>query len=126
MVNSYCNTRWPCFDMKLKKRKEKKKNGASFFVLKNYTYMSAMFRPRHIIFIIARIHSSIFLHIVWFTIFACLQVAIPIIFIKGPKITSIHSLTHPLTIAAVTVYFQYVYVVPIVSSVVIQAVGGPY
>ena len=125
MVNSYCNTRWPCFDMKLKKRKEKKKSRA-FFMLKNYTYMGAMFRTRHIKFIIASVYLSIFLHIFWFTVFACLQMAFHKIFIKGPKITSIHSLTHPLTIAAVTVYFQYVYVVPIVSSVVLQTVGGPY
>ena len=89
------------------------------------TYMSAIFRTRHIIVVIARVHSSIFPHIGWFTIFACLQVAPPIIFIKGPEFTSMSSLTSPLTITAVTVRIHYLYVVPIVGSVVVQAVGGP-
>ena len=93
---------------------------------KTYAYMSAIFRTRHINVVIARVHSSIFPHIGGFTIFACLQVAFPKIFIKGPVFTSIPSLTPLLTITAVMYPFQYLYVVPIVSSVVVQAVGGPY
>ena len=88
--------------------------------------MSAIFRTRHINVVIARVHRSMYLHIGWFTIFACLQVAFPKIFTKGPVFTSIPSLTPLLTFTAVMDPFQYVYVVPIVSSIVFQAVGGPY
>ena len=97
---------------------------ASFRRVEGYAYMSAIFRTRHITGIVARVHRSIYPHIGWFTIFACLQVAFPKMFIKGPESTSMSSLTHPLTITAVTVCIQYLYVVPIVSSVVVQAVGG--
>ena len=88
--------------------------------------MSAIFRTRHINVVIARVHRSIFPNIGGFTIFACLQVAFPKIFTKGPVFTSIPSLTPLLTFTAIMDPFQYVYVVPIVSSVVVQAVGGPY
>ena len=83
--------------------------------------MSAIFRTRHIFVVIAFVHRSIYLGIFWFTSFACLQVASAIRknFIKGPKITSISSLTHLLTSTAVTVYLLYNYVVPIISGVVV-------
>ena len=80
--------------------------------------MSAIFRTRHIFVIIAFAHRSIFPGITGFTSFACLQEAFPS-FIKGPKITSISSLTPLLTSTAVTVNPPYPYVVPIISGVVI-------
>ena len=86
--------------------------------LVSITYMSAIFRTRHIFVIIAFAHRSIFPGIFWFTSFACLQEASSF-FIKGPKITSISSLTPLLTSTAVTVNPPYPYVVPIISGVVV-------
>ena len=64
------------------------------------TYMSAIFRTRHIFVTVAHMIRSIVLLIFWFSIFTCLQIAFPRCFGPGPELTFSPTLAPLLTVAA--------------------------
>ena len=89
--------------------------------------MNAIFRTRHIFVTVAHMIRSIVLNGPCFSIFTCLQIAFPRCLGPGPELTFTPALAPLLTVTAAAYLLVVLgfYVVPIISSVVIQAARWP-